>query len=215
MATQYARRVAAARKKAEIGSGRASSRRGEAAAIAHFQRRGFRLLGRKRPRHSGEPDLALFDGHTLVFAKVKAVRAGKNPGKAWGYDEQAHGWPTGQQHGQMHEAAIAWLTQAGPGWPTARERRIDLIKAVFDAHDELIDVIHIEGSWRGSTRADLRRRRASPAPTAKPSGHRLSVVSAEPNGKPPTVTGAHQQQVGPQGPARASVPAEPARQSRP
>jgi putative endonuclease len=54
---------------------RALGRLGEQLAAAHLERLGFAILERNARTRYGEIDLIAFDGHTLVFAEVKTLRA--------------------------------------------------------------------------------------------------------------------------------------------
>ena len=54
---------------------RAMGAAGEAAALRYLQRKGYRLLERNlRLGRTGELDLVMKDGSTLVFVEVKAMR---------------------------------------------------------------------------------------------------------------------------------------------
>lgn len=52
----------------ELGS------RGESLALAYFKGKGYQILDKNYRKRSGEIDLILKDGHTLVFCEVKTSR---------------------------------------------------------------------------------------------------------------------------------------------
>ncbi len=65
-------------------------------------------------------------------------------------DEEALGWPTQQDVNRLYTAAYSWLAREGSAWPRANDRRLDIVKVLFDERDKAIRVLHIEGSWQGS-----------------------------------------------------------------
>ncbi len=112
-------------------------RAGERAAEAHLRRRGFEVLDRNYRLRAGELDLIAFDGTTIVFCEVKSRRAGSgSPWDALGPRKQR----------QVRAMAAAWLSQRAER-PTAAELRFDAIGVVFDAHDRLLALDHLEAAF--------------------------------------------------------------------
>lgn len=112
-------------------------RTGEDLALAHLQRRGFRVLARNHRTRHGELDLIAFDGRTLVFAEVKTRRAGS--GSPW--DALDDG-----KCRQVRRMAAAWLAEAVDR-PRAAELRFDAIGVLIDARGRLVRLDHLEGAF--------------------------------------------------------------------
>jgi putative endonuclease len=101
---------------------------GERLAGEHYERLGFRVLDRNHRNRSGEVDLVVYDGETIVFAEVKARRMG-------GLDPMLSITPAKQR--RMRLAAAGWLAEQGRV-PRARELRFDAVGVVIDAADRLV-----------------------------------------------------------------------------
>jgi putative endonuclease len=101
---------------------------GERLALEHYERLGFRLLERNHRNRSGELDLIVYDGRTIVFAEVKARRAG-------GLDPILSITPAKQR--RLRLAAAGWLA-AQARVPNARELRFDAVGVVIDAGGRLV-----------------------------------------------------------------------------
>jgi putative endonuclease len=112
-------------------------RAGEDLALAHLQRRGFRLLARNHRTRFGEIDLIVSDDQTIVFAEVKTRRAGS--GSPW----DALGETKCRQVRQM---AAAWLAEELDR-PRSAELRFDAIGVVIDAHGRLVRLDHLEAAF--------------------------------------------------------------------
>jgi putative endonuclease len=108
---------------------------GEAAAAAHLERLGYRILARRfRTRH-GELDLVAWIDGTLVFVEVKARRTGAP-------FESLHE----AKRSQVRRMAAAWL-QAVADRPYAHDLRFDAIGVRFDAAGRLAGLEHLEGAF--------------------------------------------------------------------
>jgi putative endonuclease len=101
---------------------------GERLALEHYQRLGFQLLERNHRNRSGELDLIVYDGRTIVFAEVKARRAG-------GLDPILSITPAKQR--RLRLAAAGWLA-AQAHVPDANELRFDAVGIVIDAGGHLV-----------------------------------------------------------------------------
>lgn len=111
-------------------------RRGEDLAAAHYLRLGFDVVARGFRTRFGEIDLIVCDGRTLVFAEVKARRAGS--GHPW---DALH--ETKRQ--QVRRMAAAYLAQ--PDRVHAPELRFDAVGVVLDGGGDLVSLDHIEGAF--------------------------------------------------------------------
>ena len=108
-------------------------RRGEQVAAEWLQERGYRLLDRNWRCPSGELDLILRDGATLVFAEVK-TRSSFD----FGHPFEAI---TSKKAARLRRLAAAWCREHGPG---SAEVRIDAV-AVTDAWTKRPLVEHLTG----------------------------------------------------------------------
>jgi putative endonuclease len=97
-----------------------------------------------RTRH-GEIDLIAFDGHTLVFAEVKTVRA--RPAGARSQEPHPLERLHPRQRARLRRLAAAWLSDGARERPTARTLRFDAVGVVVDARDQLLRLDHIEAAW--------------------------------------------------------------------
>lgn len=97
-------------------SARQLGQAGEAAAAAHVERLGWRVVSRNwRPGDSalrGELDLVADDGHEVVFCEVKT-----RSGTGAGYPLEA---VTPQKVRQLRRLARAWLTEHDSPYRTVR-----------------------------------------------------------------------------------------------
>jgi putative endonuclease len=125
---------------------RALGRLGERLAAAHLRRLGFSLVAQNvRTRH-GEIDLIAFDGRTLVFAEVKARRAGGRSGPIRP-DQDPLAALRPRQRLRLRRLATAWLHEHRSKRPAAECIRFDAIGVVVDRSDTPLRVDHIEGAW--------------------------------------------------------------------
>lgn len=108
-------------------------RRGEQVAAEWLQERGYRLLDRNWRSASGELDLILRDGATLVFAEVKTRSS-----LEFGHPFEAI---TSRKAARLRRLAAAWCRERGPG---SAEVRIDAV-AVTDAWTDHPLVEHLTG----------------------------------------------------------------------
>ena len=112
-------------------------RAGEDLALAHLQRRGYRLIERNHRTRFGEIDLIVYDGRALVFAEVKTRRAGSGtPWDALGETKCR----------QVRRMAAAWLAET-PDRPRSADLRFDAVGVIIDAHGRLVRLDHLEGAF--------------------------------------------------------------------
>ena len=131
---------------ARVDRRRALGRHGEQLAEAHLTRLGFSTLERNVRSRGGEIDLIAFDGHTLVFAEVKTLRA-MAPTTRAGSDRQPLQGLRQRQRFRLRRLAVAWLSDETRVRPSARTIRFDAIGVTVDAADRLVRLEHIEGAW--------------------------------------------------------------------
>jgi putative endonuclease len=116
---------------------RVLGRRGEALALAHFERLGFELLARNHRTRAGEIDLVVFDGQaTIVFVEVKTRCSG--PGQPFDALGPA-------KRRQVRRLAADWLRSVQH--PPARTLRFDAVAVTLDAHGRLVTLEHLEGAF--------------------------------------------------------------------
>jgi putative endonuclease len=108
-------------------------RRGEQVAAEWLQERGLTLLDRNWRCPSGELDLILRDGPTLVFAEVKTRSS-----LEFGHPFEAI---TSRKAARLRRLAAAWCRERGPG---SAALRIDAV-AVTDAWSPRPLVEHLTG----------------------------------------------------------------------
>ncbi len=115
----------------------ALGRAGEEHAARHFERLGFDVLARRHRTRFGELDLVVRDGGLLVFAEVKARRAGS-------------GRPFDSLHDpkqrQVRRMAAAWLHDAAER-PFFEFLRFDAVGVTVGARGELVALEHLEGAF--------------------------------------------------------------------
>jgi putative endonuclease len=110
---------------------------GEELAAEHFLRLGFDVVARRHRTRFGELDLVVHDGSTIVFAEVKARRAGS--GHPW---ESLHE----RKRAQVRRMAVAWLHDT-PDRPRFEHLRFDAIGIVVDGRGALVSLDHLEGAF--------------------------------------------------------------------
>lgn len=105
---------------------RALGARGEAAAAAWYEARGYEVLARNWRRREGELDLVLRQGRAYVFCEVKTRTTDRFgvPAEAVTRDKQA----------RLRRLAARWLEEEAPG--PARQIRFDVASIL----DEVIEV---------------------------------------------------------------------------
>lgn len=133
------------------GAPRADPRRtlgrlGEDLAAAHLNRLGFATLARNVRTRTGEIDLIVFDGRTLVFAEVKTrrVRSGERGIRP---DQEPLPWLRPRQRARLRRLAVAWLSDERHERPRARSVRFDAVGVILDSRGRLLRLDHLEGAW--------------------------------------------------------------------
>ncbi|MFI4984712.1 MAG: YraN family protein [Solirubrobacterales bacterium] len=125
---------------------RTLGRLGERLAAAHLQQLGFSVVARNLRTRHGEIDLIAFDGATLVFAEVKARRAGARQ-RSIRADQNPLTALRPRQRARLRGLAAAWLREQRHARPTAETIRFDAIGVVVDPSGAPLRVDHIEGAW--------------------------------------------------------------------
>jgi putative endonuclease len=110
---------------------------GEELAVAHLERRGFRLLARNYRTRWGELDLIAHDEERIVFCEVKTRRLGASTP----FDNLR-----AAQCRRIRRMAAAWL-QEQPSRPRPPELRFDAIGVTIDAVGRLVSIEHLEGAF--------------------------------------------------------------------
>jgi putative endonuclease len=123
----------------------AIGRLGEGLAAEHFERLGFRVLGRNVRTRGGEIDLIAFDGETLVFAEVKTRRAHRRERRPPG-DTPLERLHAGQR-ARLRRLAAAWLCDPRRRRPRARTIRLDAVGVTVDCGGRLLGLEHVEAAW--------------------------------------------------------------------
>ena len=107
---------------------------GEAHALAHYERLGFRLIERNHRTRRGEIDLVVEDDHDLVFVEVKSRRSG-------GFDPLLS-FTTAKRR-RLRTLAAAWLRDH-PERRRAPLVRVDLVAIVLDERGGLVALEQFE-----------------------------------------------------------------------
>src|SRR3954447_26141995 len=111
-------------------------RRGEDLAAEHYLRLGYDVVARGFRTRSGEIDLIVSDGRTLVFVEVKTRRAG-----------------SGRPFDGLHEVKQAQVRRMAASYlatkdrPFADDLRFDAVGVVLDAAGQLVSLDHLEGAF--------------------------------------------------------------------
>ncbi|MGO9490359.1 MAG: YraN family protein [Solirubrobacteraceae bacterium] len=126
-----------------------TGRLGERLAVAHLERRGFRVLARNARTRAGEIDLIVFDGQVLAFVEVKSTRQGarREPGAPAGSAACPLERLGPRQRARLRRLAVAWLARQGSARPAAATIRFDAIGVVVGRGGELLRLDHVEGAW--------------------------------------------------------------------
>jgi putative endonuclease len=95
---------------------------------------------------TSEIDLIAFDGATLVFAEVKARRAGARQ-RGIRADQDPLTALRPRQRARLRRLAAAWLREQRHARPTAETIRFDAIGVVVDPDGTPLRVDHLEGAW--------------------------------------------------------------------
>jgi putative endonuclease len=111
---------------------------GERLALEHLERLGYRLVTRNHRTRFGEIDLVVCDDDTIVFAEVKARRAGAVAGAV-------DSVPPRKQR-QVRRMAAAWLVETTDR-PRARDLRFDVVAVTVDRHGALVRLDHLEDAF--------------------------------------------------------------------
>jgi len=126
---------------------RALGRRGEDIALAHLVALGATLVDRNHRTRSGEIDLIVHLGPTLVFVEVKTRRVrgrGGRPAVGPPPEVPLLGLHDAQRR-RLRRLAVAWLAEQSPR-PRADELRFDAIGVLLDEQDRLVRLDHLEGA---------------------------------------------------------------------
>jgi putative endonuclease len=108
---------------------------GERLTLEHYERLGFELLARNHRTPSGELDLVVSDGRTIVFVEVKTARADTlDPVDSL----------TRRKLRRLRRAAGEWLATQ-PRRRSLRELRFDAVAVVIDAKGRLVALEQFEG----------------------------------------------------------------------
>jgi putative endonuclease len=110
---------------------------GEDHAARHFERLGFEVIARRHRTRFGELDLVVRDGGLLVFAEVKARRAGS--GRPF---DNLHD----QKRRQVRRMAAAWLHDQTDR-PFFDTLRFDAVGVTVGRTGELVALEHLEGAF--------------------------------------------------------------------
>ena len=109
---------------------------GEELAARHLERLGYTIVARRHRTRFGELDIVAREGDTLVFAEVKARRAGPtSPYDAIGEPKQA----------QVRRMGAAYLHDERP--PFSERVRFDAIAVTIDGAGKLVALEHLEGAF--------------------------------------------------------------------
>ena len=114
----------------------ALGRLGEDLAARHLERLGYTIVARRHRTRFGELDIVARDGATLVFAEVKARRAG--PTSAFAALDET-------KQAQVRRMGAAYLHDERP--PFAAEVRFDAIAVTLDAAGRLVALEHLERAF--------------------------------------------------------------------
>ena len=110
---------------------------GEDHAAEHFERLGYEVLARRHRTRYGELDLIARDGGVLVFAEVKARRAGSgNP------LESLHA----RKQRQVRKMASAWLADVAER-PWFETLRFDAVGVTLRPDGALVALEHLQGAF--------------------------------------------------------------------
>ncbi|MEA2218071.1 MAG: putative endonuclease [Solirubrobacteraceae bacterium] len=114
-------------------------RLGEALALEHLERLGFRVLAQNHRTRFGEIDLIVCDDATIVFVEVKARRIAASAGSA------LESVPPRKQR-QVRGMAAAWLVESEDR-PRSRDLRFDVIAVTVDDGGRLVRLDHLEAAF--------------------------------------------------------------------
>jgi putative endonuclease len=102
---------------------------------------GWRIVERNARTRHGELDIVALDHRTLVFAEVKAGRAGSS----FGPERPVHSIDFRKQ-ARVRRLATAWMGERRD-LPRYAEIRFDAIGVTFDRAGKAVDVEHLEGAF--------------------------------------------------------------------
>jgi len=108
----------------------------ERLASAHWE-----LLERNARSRYGELDIVALDGRTLVFAEVKAGRAGS----AYGPERPLQAIGPRKQR-RIRRLAVAWMSERRD-LPRYDQIRFDAIGVTYDRAGRVVDYEHFEGAF--------------------------------------------------------------------
>jgi putative endonuclease len=114
-------------------------RLGEALALEHLERLGFRVLAQNHRTRFGELDLIVCDDARIVFVEVKTRRVDASAGSA------LESVPPRKQR-QVRGMAAAWLVESTDR-PRSRDLRFDVVAVTVDDHGRLVRLDHLEAAF--------------------------------------------------------------------
>lgn len=106
---------------------------GEHIAEVYLSQKGYRLLVRNFRTRSGELDLVMQDGNTLVFIEVKARR-----GSAYGIPEEA------VTPRKMHEIVTTAAIYVSKYGKNDMLQRIDVVALDMDESGKVLEIRHLQ-----------------------------------------------------------------------
>lgn len=112
---------------------------GETLAAQHFERLGYHVIARNARTRFGEIDLIVSGHGALVFAEVKARRAGGGAGTALEAISP-------QKAAQVRRLAAAWLAETSER-PRMLDLRFDAVGVTVGPDNRLQELDHLEGAF--------------------------------------------------------------------
>jgi putative endonuclease len=116
-------------------------RAAESLVAARLAAAGWEIVERNARTRYGELDIVALDGRTLVFAEVKAGRAGSIYGPERPILSIGH-----QKQRRIRRLATAWMTEHHET-PRYSDIRFDAIGITFDRAGRVVDIEHLRGAF--------------------------------------------------------------------
>lgn len=113
----------------------------EGLVAARLAAAGWEIVERNARTRYGELDLVALDGNALVFAEVKAGRAGSSFGPERPILSVDH-----RKQRRIRRLATAWLSERRD-LPRYADIRFDAVGVTFDGRGAVTDYEHIEGAF--------------------------------------------------------------------
>ena len=113
----------------------------ESLVAARLAAAGWEIVERNARTRYGELDIVALDGRTLVFAEVKAGRAGSIYGPERPILSIGH-----QKQHRIRRLATAWMTERRE-LPPYQAIRFDAVGVTFDPQGRVVDYEHIPGAF--------------------------------------------------------------------